>query len=141
MDIIIGKDFPKKVIPLIDSAKQSINIVVYDWRWYSNDPANVVQIFNQALVRASRRGVKIKVVVNTDVIVSILREQGIDARHISLKNIVHAKLMIIDGETVILGSHNYTNNAFTVNHEISVAFSALDNGFEFLRFFDSLFLI
>ncbi len=56
METIIGKEFPQKVIPLIEQAKTSIDIVVFDWRWYPQDPGASVQLFNQAIVRAVRRG-------------------------------------------------------------------------------------
>ncbi len=139
MESVIGKDFPKKIIPLIDSAKQSINIVVYDWRWYPNDPGCAVQIFNQSLVRASRRGVKIKAIVNNDGIVEILKSLEINARRVVLKNIIHAKLMIIDDNIVILGSHNYSQNAFTLNQEISVILSVPEKDHDFSRFFIRFF--
>ncbi|MEM4546663.1 MAG: phospholipase D-like domain-containing protein, partial [Nitrososphaerota archaeon] len=32
----------------------------------------------------------------------------------------HAKLIIIDNETVIIGSHNWTESALTRNHETSI---------------------
>ena len=138
MDIIIGNKFPQKVIPLIDSAKHSINIVVYDWRWYPNDPGCQVQLFNQAMVRASRRGVKIQAVVNNDALAKILIEQGIDARLVATKSLIHAKLMIIDNDLAVLGSHNYTQNAFCVNQEISVILPVYDKDVGFNNFFQSL---
>jgi len=36
------------------------------------------------------------------------------------KGLMHTKLMLIDNEIAILGSHNYTMNAFTINYEVSV---------------------
>lgn len=138
MQVIIGKDFPKKVIPLIDSAKQSIRTVVYDWRWYANDPGSAVQLFNQALVRAVRRGVKIEAIANNDDIISILVSQGIEAKKVILKNTIHAKLMIIDDLIAVVGSHNYTQNAFTTNQEISVILPLSEADEDFNRFFNSL---
>ena len=138
METIIGKEFPKKVIPLIDSAKRSINTVVFDWRWYPNDAGCPTQLFNQALVRASRRGVKIQAVVNNDSVVNILNSVGILARHVTLKNLIHAKLMIIDDSVVVIGSHNYTQNAFSVNQEISVILPIDETMRDFFNFFQSL---
>ena len=141
MQIINGSQFPTKVIPLIDSAKKSIKIVVFDWRWYPNDPDNPVQIFNQALVRAVRHGVKIQAVANFDALISTLNSLGIFAKKLIAKNLVHAKLMIIDDSIVILGSHNYTQSAFTMNQEISVVLEELSASSvdEFNRFFNSLY--
>ncbi|MBU0580742.1 MAG: phospholipase D-like domain-containing protein [Patescibacteria group bacterium] len=137
-EIIIGKEFPTKIIPLIDNAKNSIKIIVYDWRWYENDPGNIVQLFNQTIIRASRRGVKIEAIVNNKNIFTLLKENGIQAKILNISGIVHAKLMIIDNNIVILGSHNYTHNAFVINHEISIILKECDIIKDFNLFFTSL---
>lgn len=135
---IIGSQFPKKVIPLVESAQKSIKIVVFDWRWYENDPGNSVQLFNQSVVRAVRRAVNVQAIVNNDGVVSVLQQCGISAKKLTMKGLVHAKLMVIDDKIVILGSHNYTHNAFVVNQEISVILSDCENVADFNLFFDSL---
>ena len=139
-EVIVGKDFPQKVIPLIEHAKKTIKIIVYDWRWYSNDAGNAVQLFNQAIIRSVRRGVKVRAIANNDFIVSTLNQNGIDAKKIAVQGLVHAKLMIIDDNIVILGSHNYTHNAFVLNKEISVILIDFDNFLDFNNFFESLWL-
>ena len=140
MESIIGKQFPTKVIPLIDNARASIKIVVFDWRWYPNDPANPVQLFNQAIVRAVRRGVKVEAISNTDQIIQILKAQGCSAKKPSIKNLIHAKLMIFDDKDLVIGSHNYTQNAFTMNMEISTYIPDCPDIENYLRFFRSLFI-
>lgn len=137
-EVIIGKEFPDKVKPLIENAKNSIKIIVFDWRWYVNDPGNAVQLFNQAIVRASRRGVKISAIVNHEDILAPLKENGIDAKKLNITGLVHAKLMIIDDNIVILGSHNYTHNAFVINHEISIILKECNVVKDFNLFFTSL---
>jgi phosphatidylserine/phosphatidylglycerophosphate/cardiolipin synthase-like enzyme len=139
-DIIIGKQFADKVIPLINGAKNSIKTVVYDWRWYPNDPGNAVQLFNQAIVRAVKRGVQTQAIVNNDSILAKLKSIGVQAKILQITGIVHAKLMIIDDKTVIIGSHNYTHNAFVVNQEISVALFDCENIADFNNFFNTLWL-
>lgn len=138
MEAIIGKQFPKVVIPLIENAKSSIKVVVFDWRWYPNDPANPVQLFNQAIVRAVRRGVRVEAVANSEEIINTLKSVGCQAKKLLSKNLVHAKLMVIDEKIVIIGSHNYTQSAFSMNHEISAMFGDCETAKQFLQFFDSL---
>ena len=140
MEAIIGSQFPKKVIPLIEEAKYSIKIVVFDWRWYPQDPGNPVQLFNQAIVRAVRRGVKVSAVSNTDQIVQILKAQGCEAKKPPIKNLIHAKLMIFDDKDLVIGSHNFTQNAFTVNQEISTYIPDCPDIENYLRFFKALFI-
>lgn len=139
METIIGKEFPRKVIPLIDAAKKSIDIIVFDWRWYPQDPGAQVQLFNHAIIRATRRGVRVRAVVNNDEIVRVLNENGCDAKRILTKRLVHCKIMIVDSETVIIGSHNYTQSAFEMNLEVSIILDKMGKVDEFNNFFLNLF--
>lgn len=139
MQSIIGKEFPKKVIPLIENAKNSIKIVVFDWRWYPNDPANPVQLFNQAIIQAKRRGVEIKVVTNIQDVINILKTEKIEAKKPDTSKLIHSKMMIIDDEILILGSHNYTQSAFTMNHEASIIYKGRAELDEYIKYFYNLF--
>lgn len=138
MQAIIGKQYPKIVIPKIDEAKKSINIIMFDWRWYPNDPGASVQLFNQALVRAVRRGVSVRAITNFGDIVKTLEKVGVKAKKLQSKNLVHAKIIIIDESIVIIGSHNFTQNAFNMNFEISCMFENSDNAKEYLQYFNNL---
>lgn len=119
-DTIIGKEYPEKVGKLIDLARGSIDILMFDWRWYANDISHPLQIFNQKLVRASRRGVKVRCMTNYAELVETLNLLGLDAKKWSQSNLLHSKLMIIDKSIVISGSHNLTGNAFCSNMETSL---------------------
>jgi hypothetical protein len=135
---IIGKYFPDVVIPLIGRASEEIRIVVYDWRIYPASPGQPISRFNSALSDAMGRGVKIRALVNSRALVPILRKFGVECKTISARGLVHAKMMIIDGRTVILGSHNYSLGAFSMNCEVSCAFDleSGDNGF--VEYFERL---
>jgi phosphatidylserine/phosphatidylglycerophosphate/cardiolipin synthase-like enzyme len=135
---VFGNQFPKKVIPLIEESKNSIKIIVFDWRWYITDPANPVSLFNQALIRASRRGVKIQVISNASDVVKILNSEKIEAKKLTSKDLVHAKMMIIDEKVLVVGSHNYTQAAFTTNHEISSIIFDDEQIGEYIKFFNNL---
>lgn len=138
IDSIVGNEFVKKVLPYINEAKHNIKIVVYDWRFYPNDPSNPVSLFNQAIIRAHRRGVSVECIANTDEALLILRENGILAKRPTTKKIIHAKMMTIDDEILIMGSHNYTQNAFTMNHEISIIVKGEQVVFAYNSFFNNL---
>lgn len=118
--LIIGKEFPDKVIPLIEQAKNSIFIIVYDWRWYSDQIGSAIQKFNNSIINAAQKKKRVRVITNRSYINEILPQLNIQVKKIHSKRTLHTKLMIIDNEIAILGSHNYTMNAFTINHEVSV---------------------
>lgn len=138
MKSIIGKNYPKLVIPLIENAKHSIKIVVFDWRWYANDPANPCQLFNASIVRAVRRGVSVKACVNSDSIRSPLIQNGVEAKIPISKNLMHTKFVIIDDEILVMGSHNFSQSAFTTNFETSVILDDPAEIQEFILLFNSL---
>ncbi len=140
IESVIGSDFPKKIIPLIQAAKNSIKIVVFDWRWYPNEPGNPVQLFNHAVLTAKNRGVTIKVITNIKEVVNLLNQQGCQAKYPESKQLVHAKIMIVDDKHLVIGSHNYTQSAFTMNREASVIIRDFSDIGPFLDFFNNLFL-
>jgi phosphatidylserine/phosphatidylglycerophosphate/cardiolipin synthase-like enzyme len=138
MDDIIGRDYPKKVIPLINAAKRSLKIVVFDWRWYPNDPANPAQLFNASIVNAVARGLSVSCISNSADIVKILSSVGCKTRKPISQHLLHVKMIIIDDEILVIGSHNFSQNAFCANFEASVAVSGSEKIVNFVKFFDAL---
>ncbi|MES2382886.1 MAG: phospholipase D-like domain-containing protein [Bacteroidota bacterium] len=136
---IISNQFPKVVIPLIDSALHSIDIIVFDWRFYKHDPANAVSLFNSAIARACARGVNVRCLVQNDGVVDSLKTLGCYARRLHSKNILHTKLLIVDNKRIIIGSHNYTQRAFSSNHEASIFVTMADLNNGFVQYFNNLF--
>lgn len=139
IETAIGRQFPKKVIPLIEQAKKSIYIIVYDWRWYADQIGAQIQLFNNAIVRAKQKGLEVKAVVWDRKIFNLLSELGIRAKWVGESKLLHIKLMIIDDQITILGSHNYTKNAFDFNFESSVIIYDEKTAIEFKKFFETFF--
>lgn len=120
IETIVGKEFARKVIPLIKNAKKSIDIVVYNWYWYPNQPASDIQKFNTEIVKAAHKNMQVRVITNAVHPVNILEKNRVLAKQWHHRKNLHTKLMVIDGALAILGSHNYTLNAFARNLELSV---------------------
>jgi phosphatidylserine/phosphatidylglycerophosphate/cardiolipin synthase-like enzyme len=135
-EAVVGSEFPKKVIPLIEEAKKSIKIIVFDWRWYPMDIGSSCQLFNQTIIRVAQKGLDVKVLTNVSDVVKVLRDNKVSAKKPESKKLLHSKIMIIDDEIIILGSHNYTKNAFELNHEISVIIKAKFELERFIKYFD-----
>ena len=136
---VIGKDYSVIVVPLIDAAKKSIDLCVYDWRFYPNRPEHPVSLFNQALIRAARRGVRVRALLNSALILPILREQGILAATPRDHRVLHTKFILIDDSDLVIGSHNFTSNAFTSNLECSVYAPGCPAVPRFAEFFNNLY--
>lgn len=135
---IISQDFPKIVVPLIREARHSIRVIVFDWRWYPSIGGSSVAGFNAEICKAAKRGVEVRALVNNEEVKARLLAARCKARRLTTKKLLHTKLMIIDNVKVIIGSHNYTQNAFSLNHEASVLCEMEDEFNDFVHYFDTL---
>lgn len=120
-EFIIGSDFLDKVLPIILEAKESVKIVVFDWRIYTAQPHHPVMKFVQALQDAQRRGCTVQVLIRDPHVEQQLRACGFDSKILHRGKLVHAKMMLVDEQIAVIGSHNYTQSGFTANLEISIA--------------------
>lgn len=136
---IISNDFVRIVIPLIDTVQYSIDIIVYDWRYYKNEPACAVSLFNNSIARACRRGVRVRCLVQNGAILEYLKILGCDARKLPTGRILHTKLLILDNSGTIIGSHNYTKHAFESNFEASIFVKIPAENNAFVQYFNNLF--
>ena len=135
MEVVVSKQFPDKIIPLIKAAKSSIDIVVFDWRMYPESLGSTIFAFNQAIFQAARRGVKIRAIIHYDNIIPELLRSGIQAKKIKNDRLMHVKMMIIDSTIAIVGSHNYTKNAFERNTELSIVLTGDEGIGDLERYF------
>ena len=138
--ILIGREYPDIVTDLIRQSKKYIKIVVYDWRWYPDQIGSKNQIFNYEIIRAKQRGVPVFVVINSRHLDRMLKEHDIEVKQLSTKRTIHVKLIIIDGEVVVIGSHNFTKNAFEINFEISAVIHDQEAVKKCEDFFNQLFV-
>ena len=102
------------IVKALDKAKSSILVQAYS---FTSDP------IAKALLNTHKRGVKIEVILDksrrtqkyseADFLIHMGIPTKIDAAH----PIAHNKVMIIDGETVITGSFNFTKQAEEKNAE------------------------
>ncbi len=101
----------ERLIALMDRAQRTLDVCVYEF-----DLENVAD----AMVRAARRGVRVRLVTDTDTVENRdppdqavqarLREANIPIVPDNRRPIMHNKFTIVDGEWVQMGSWNYTIN-------------------------------
>lgn len=118
--LLIGRQYPIDLIKEIENSKSSIKILMYDWRWYSHQPTCKMQILNQAIFKKAKEGHDIKVILNNNSIKKILEDQKIKVHVSPTSRTMHIKLVIIDEKILYLGSHNFSINAFEINHEMTL---------------------
>ena len=133
------------IVNKLDKAKKSIDVAVYD---FTSRP------LARALVRAKKRGVKIRVILDREANgprnrytkYPFLKKNGIDVRfaipHIAWnrKGLMHNKFAIIDGNCVITGSANWTASAFKINDENVIIIKRFDIANVYEKEFNRLWL-
>lgn len=136
--IIIGKQFVPAVLPLLEAARESVKIIVYDWRLRMNDPLHPVSVFTSALVRAAERGVEVRALVSNEMVRRELMQYGLKVKMLYNEKLVHAKVLLVDDRLAVVGSHNYSQSAFTMNLEVSLAVDLLSQENELTAYFNRL---
>ncbi len=132
--IVNDRDYYPIATRLIDNAKKSINMVMYEIRWYGNPDSDYhdVSKLGKSLVNAKNRGCDVKIIMddgrgygfsNNDLVESAknwknyFESKGIEVRFDWSNETTHDKLIIIDDEIVIVGSTNWSQSALDYNHE------------------------
>lgn len=138
--VIISKEFAQEITQIVVGATKSIDIIVFDWRWYPNELGEPIQVFNNAIFLANKRGVNVRVIVQRRLIRVILQKLGIKVKELHSKNLLHTKLIIVDDEVAIVGSHNYTKNAFNLNYEVSIMVRDQESIKRLKEYFNNLYL-
>lgn len=112
-----GCDPLATILREIDGARTTIRLQMYSL---------TVQEIGGALIRANRRGVDVRLIVdrgqlhqdrNDSVRVEALASAGIPVLVDTVPGLMHNKVMVIDSETVLTGSFNYTWGAEHWNAE------------------------
>ncbi len=136
--ILVGKDYGEAVASAIRSAVHTIDVIMFEWRWLDNDPSARISEINRAVVEALRRGVKIRALVNYTAQLEKLRSLGVVAHRFPVQKLMHGKMLIVDSETLFIGSHNFTQTALASNLEISLMVSDPVFGLEISALFSNL---
>jgi len=146
---IIGDQYTLVCLPVFTGARSSIDVILYQWKWYSHEGMTNIQRIALAITAAARRGVKVRVildlehathpisVINTRT-AKALKEAGCEVKFSFSSTLTHAKMVVIDGEWVVLGSHNFSKSAFTKNEEASILIQDSAICRTYLDWFDSM---
>lgn len=137
-NLILGNKFLKKVLPLIENAKKRIDIVVFFWSFSMNDLNDPATRLVKALQDAVGRGVEVRVLVNSDAVGVRLLQCGFRVRNIYSSRLMHPKVMIIDNQMAVIGSHNYTSAGLSQNLEVSCIIELTEKDNELVEFFNHL---
>jgi phosphatidylserine/phosphatidylglycerophosphate/cardiolipin synthase-like enzyme len=129
--LLKNKEYGEALLQGIRNARSGILVSCYLFK-ITDFPDNLPRRIAEELIDARRRGVAVTVILeqSRDTDDSLNRENrstgvllsrgGVTVRFDSPRKTTHAKVVVIDGRYVYLGSHNLTHSALTRNNELSV---------------------
>ncbi|ABL78427.1 phospholipase D/Transphosphatidylase [Thermofilum pendens Hrk 5] len=119
--VINDRDYYPTLLDYISRANKSIYIAMFQFKSDTDVISKIVEL----LISKNKKGVDVKVVLeNTidenELTYRRLLDNGVAVKFDSRSVTTHAKLVIIDGRYVFVGSHNWSYMAMMRNHEASV---------------------
>jgi cardiolipin synthase len=128
--LIVDNQYLSQALALIEQAKKEICISTFKLEITDKPRGAGLKKFFESIVSRLKAGVKVKVLFNyhedrhsvpkTNYSTGIfLKNAGADVRYLQNNRCCHAKLLIIDREKVLLGSHNLSIRSCANNFELS----------------------
>lgn len=125
-----SQQYLRTVEHLLGQARRRIWVMNYVVRF---EPGSPVHGLCQALAQAAHRGVEVRVVLDqgfefgknepsnkNQATYDWLKAEGVPVLFDEMKRTTHAKLILIDEELAVVGSHNWTRSALFDNREASL---------------------
>ena len=132
---------------MIQEAKSSIRVMMFEMGYYEKHPSTPSNLLIKELIEAKKRGARVEVVLEIregdDRTTKRNRQTGkklsnggVEVIYDSLSKTTHAKLMVVDGELILLGSTNWVFSSLTNNHEVSVLIRSKELARELVDYFN-----
>ena len=146
-ELILNDEYFQAAHREIQNAKESIYLIAYLFLLYDYQDAYSNRLLED-LIEAREKGIDVHVVLEypkpeymdeegpaNQKVYEKLKAAGIDVRFDKPERTTHSKVLIIDGETIILGSHNYSFDGLKYNNETSLLLKDREKAERLIRYF------
>ena len=146
VQLVLDAQYVQVAQKMIKEAKKSIQVMMFEMGYYAGHPNTPSNQLIKELINAGKRGVKVEVILEVREgedrttkrnrqTGKILSDGGVKVIYDSLSKTNHAKWMVVDEESTLLGSTNWTYYALTSNHEVSVLIQSKEVAKELIDYF------
>lgn len=148
--LLLDGDFEPAVAAAIDGAREEVVVGMFLFK-ADGPPSNRARAMVRRLGAAVHRGVRVRVVLETDSgggrdgvgvtnhnTAKLLRDAGVTILFDSPRRRSHGKFVVVDRHLCFVGSHNWTESALRYNHEVSVSIDDAALGRELVAYADRL---
>ncbi|NJE62530.1 phospholipase [Thermococcus sp. 21S7] len=141
--LLTDEEYYKNVIDAINGAEKSIYVMMFSMLYDPDDGFDWANDLIRALVAAKNRGVEVHVLLEDGVesnreAYGYLRSHGVDVSFDSPGTTLHAKVVVIDGRLVFIGSHNWSESALYWNHEVSLMVASGELAERLIEYFEGI---
>ena len=144
-----NRDYFPAVHAMIGGAQRSVDVILYQSRFYFEYPLSTSNTLITDLVDAKERGVRVRVIFeiadwnfensedNRDVW-NVLDQAGVETYFDPATTTSHSKLLVIDGRYSVVGSMNWSYYALDKNYEATAIIDSPKIADRFDSYFDAV---
>lgn len=149
-ELILNDEYFEVAHREIQKANETIYLIAYLFLLYDYEDAYSNRLLDD-LIDAHKRGVNVNVILDypkpeymqeegpkNQQVYEKLKGAGIDVRFDSAEKTTHSKILIIDRETIIVGSHNYSFDGLKYNNETSLLIRDKDKAKKLIEYFEGI---
>lgn len=148
--LVKDNNYLQYAMAMIKDAKKEICLSSFKLEISDKPRGRALKEYFEQIIEKMKSGVKVKVLFNwhddrksvamTNYPASIfLKQRGVDIRYLKNNRCCHAKVLIVDREKVLLGSHNLSVRSTQNNFELSYLIPDPETAAEVSAEFDRLF--
>ena len=130
-NILKDEQFLQAASTLTRNAEKQILISSFKMEIVKDQNKSKLAALYKSIAQAASEGITVKVILNqlhakssigktNKKTADLLRSQGIKVKTLPGARVVHAKIIIADDFSAIIGSHNWTESSLTRNFELSI---------------------
>lgn len=147
--LLRDREYRGHALKLLRGAKERIDVAMF--YMVAANPAAPGEKLVEALIAAHQRGVRVRVVLDRDgkediynsrtinqPVLKRLRQARVPVRVDNQRQLLHSKLVLIDSQDVLVGSHNWTAGSLRRYDDTSVHIESAGLRAEYGRMFDAL---
>jgi hypothetical protein len=136
--LALDGNFITEITEAVKGAQVEVRMCAYAWRWYDSEPELTIQKFNNELLRAHKRGIRCRIIVDSETMCKRFTSLGFDCRSVVNTRMLHTKAICIDHSCLSIGSHNFTKRANADNYEATILTGEFEPVAQFIDYFDRL---
>ena len=138
---IVDREYFPEAQKLIEKTKKSISLSMFVVK-----RGNMVNLLIKEIEKSARRGVEARILLddniahNQRIVNSLKGIKNIAIKLDSPRKTTHNKMLIVDGETILIGSTNWTDSSLGTANEANVIINNQEIAAYLEEFFDKLWL-